>query len=309
MPDRSPTTDPAGDHHPAAAPAATPAATLLPAGVGLGWRPPIAGHFPHLPNLAFSEVIAGLVAHPHDGAVHCEVPPLLQSTCADPQHPGRTIPVVPHSVTVNLGSADDFDPAHAEALAAAANALDAPLASEHISFTRAGGIDVGHLTPLPRTREAVAVLARNTEVLTGMLEVPLALENIAPTLGWPEDELTEAEFVDAVCEATGAHLLLDIHNVYTSAVNADRDPAGELLAMPLERIAYCHIAGGRRNAQGRYVDTHSEPVPRPVLDLLGLLTSEIGPLPVLLERDANYPGFDELAAELDAIAAANGGPA
>lgn len=282
---------------------------LLPAGVGLGWRPPIAGHFPHLPNLTFSEVIAGLVSHPHDGAIHCQVPPLLHSTCSAGHHPGRRLPVIPHSVTVNLGSADDFDPLHAEALAAAANALDAPLASEHISFTRAGGIDVGHLTPLPRTREAVEVLARNTKVLTGMLEVPLALENIAPTLAWPEDELTEAEFVEAVCEATGVYLLLDIHNVYTAAVNTGRDPATELLAMPAERIAYCHIAGGRRNAQGRYVDTHSEPVPRPVVDLLRLLTAEHGPLPVLLERDANYPGFDELAAELDTIAAANGTPA
>lgn len=260
----------------------------LPAGAGLGWRSAIAGYFPQLPNLAFSEVIAELLVH-HE-------PELLRTWRSN-----ANVSVIPHAVSVNLGSADDFDPVRAEALAAAAAQLDAPLASEHISFTRAGGIDIGHLTPLPRTREAIAVLARNTAVLTSLLDVPLALENIAPTFGWPEDELSEAEFVDATCEATGAFLLLDIHNVYTSAVNAGRDPVTELLAMPLERIAYCHIAGGTFSADGRYIDTHGAPIPAAVFEMLAALIEQVGPLPVLLERDTNYPSLAELEAELGRI--------
>ena len=78
--------------------------------------------------------------------------------------------------------------------------------------------------------------------------------------------------------------------------------------MPLNRIAYVHVAGGAEH-DGLYHDTHTEAVPRPVLDLLAELCARCRPPAVMLERDGDYPPAVELRDELDAIAKASGYPA
>ena len=63
----------------------------------------------------------------------------------------RGVPVIPHGVRLSLGGAEPLDPARVAHLAACAEALDAPLVSEHVAFVRAGGREAGHLLPVPRT--------------------------------------------------------------------------------------------------------------------------------------------------------------
>jgi uncharacterized protein (UPF0276 family) len=102
---------------------------------------------------------------------------------------------------------------------------------------------------------------------------------------------------------TGALLLLDIENVYANARNHGYDAVHFLEKLPLERIAYVHIAGGI-DRNGTYHDTHTYRTPEPVLALLAELSARV-PLPgVLLERDENFPSEAELHDELDAIASA-----
>ena len=64
-----------------------------------------------------------------------------------------------------------------------------------------------------------------------------------------------------------------------------------------------HAAGGVER-DGLYHDTHAHPTPRGVLDLVAELCARRDPPGVMLERDDAYPPEPELAAELDAIAAA-----
>ena len=79
--------------------------------------------------------------------------------------------------------------------------------------------------------------------------------------------------------------------------------------LPLDRVAYVHVAGGAEHVDdpGIYHDTHTDPVPPAVLRLAGAPggTACRGPA-VMLERDGRYPPAAELHAELDAIAAAAG---
>ncbi len=102
--------------------------------------------------------------------------------------------------------------------------------------------------------------------------MPFAVENVAALFDWPDDELTEGEFLAEIVERTGALLVLDIANVYANALNRGRDPWAELSRLPLERIAYCHIAGGSIS-DGKYHDTHTDPVPEAVLELLAQFTA------------------------------------
>ncbi|WP_327146319.1 DUF692 domain-containing protein [Nocardia sp. NBC_01327] len=242
-----------------------------------------------------SAVITGLVGR-RDSRAEVAVPEELAALVA------RGITAVPHGISLSLGGAEPVDERRVAHLAACARALGSPLVSEHIAFVRAGGMEAGHLLPVPRTREGLNALVRNISRVRQALEVPLAVENIAALFEWPDAEFTEAEFLQELVERTGVHLLLDIANVYANARNASRDPLTELLRLPTEQLAYCHVAGGRETG-GRYHDTHSDPVPADVLALVAEFAADRS-VPLLLERDGNYPPAAELLDELNAIATA-----
>ena len=59
---------------------------------------------------------------------------------------------------------------------------------------------------------------------------------------------------------------------------------------------------------GFYHDTHTDPMPSEVLDLVTALCARRPALGFLLERDGGYPPGEDLYAELDAIADAAGHP-
>jgi uncharacterized protein (UPF0276 family) len=260
-------------------------------GLGLGWRQALAAVPLRRPDLGFVEVVAE--AFPAGQPL----PPALAAARR------RGVQVVPHGVRLSLGGADRPDPARVAHLAGLAGRLDSPLVSEHVAFVRAGGREAGHLLPVPRTRAALDVLVANvTEAMAG-LPVPLALEPIASLFDWPAPELDEGDFLTELLDRTGALLLLDVANVWANARNAGADPAALLDRLPLDRLAYVHVAGGAER-DGLYHDTHTHPVPQAVIDLLARLGDRARIPGVMLERDGRFPALDELDGELDAIAAA-----
>ncbi len=219
----------------------------------------------------------------------------------------RGVAVVPHGVRLSLGGAEPLDAARVAHLAACAAAVDAPLVSEHVAFVRAGGREAGHLLPVPRSRDALDVLTAHVRAVQAELDVPLALEPIAALFDWPDGEYTEGEFLTALLERTDALLLLDVANVHANAVNRGTDPEALLDAVPPERVAYVHVAGGAEHPDdpGVHHDTHADPVPPAVLTLLGRLCDRLATPPAgMLERAGRYPPAAQLCAELDAIAAA-----
>ncbi|MEV7413791.1 DUF692 domain-containing protein [Streptomyces sp. NPDC089919] len=270
----------------------TPAMARL--GVGIGWRPEIAAAVERLPGLDWVEVVAENLCAGH-------LPESLVRLR------DRGVTVVPHGVSLGLGGADRPAAGKLADLAERALALGAPLVSEHIAFVRAGGaltasaqLEAGHLLPVPRTRDALAVLCENVRIAQDALPVPLALENIAALFSWPGDELTEGQFLSELVERTGVRLLIDVANLHTNRVNRGEDPLAVLDALPVEALAYVHVAGGLARG-GVWHDTHAHPVPPEVLELLTELRSRVDPPGVLLERDDDFPPEPELAAELTAV--------
>ncbi|MEU6665372.1 DUF692 domain-containing protein [Streptomyces sp. NPDC046727] len=263
-------------------------------GTGIGWRPEIADAVERMPGIDWVEVVAENVCPGH----------LPESLLRLRE---RGVTVIPHGVSLGLGGADRPDEGRLAALAERAQALGAPLVTEHIAFVRAGGaltasppLEAGHLLPVPRTRDALDVLCENVRIAQEALPVPLALENIAALFSWPGEELTEGQFLSELVERTGVRLLIDVANLHTNHVNRGEDPAEALAALPLEAIAYVHVAGGFER-DGVWHDSHAHPVPRPVLGILTDLASRVAPPGVLLERDEDFPEPAELERELDAI--------
>ncbi|WP_097911682.1 DUF692 domain-containing protein [Streptomyces sp. b84] len=265
-------------------------------GIGIGWRPEIAAEVESLSGIDWVEAVAENLCADHlpDSLVRLRE---------------RGVTVVPHGVALGLGGADRPDPDRLAGLAARAELLGAPLVTEHIAFVRAGGpltasprLEAGHLLPVPRTWDALDVLCENVRIAQDSLPVPLALENIAALITWPDEELTEGQFLAELVGRTGVRLLIDVANLHTNHVNLGQDPAKALDELPVEAIAYVHVAGGvERN--GVWHDTHAHPVSEPVLEVLAELRSRVDPPGVLLERDDAFPPGAELAGELDAIRA------
>jgi uncharacterized protein (UPF0276 family) len=257
-------------------------------GHGVGWRSQLDGAIGRTGGLGFVEVVAesiGTLGLPA-GVVAARM---------------RGLQVVPHGVSLSLGGAERPDHARLEHLAAVAEQVGAPLVSEHIAFVRAGGRESGHLLPVPRTHEALDILAENVAIAQDALPVPLALEHVAALVEWPGAEMDEATFVGELLERTGALLLLDLSNLYANAHNHGYDARDALARFPLDRIAYVHVGGGTFR-DGVYHDTHAHPVVPGVLDLVEELFAIADAPGVLLERDDDFPPEAELVAELRAIA-------
>jgi hypothetical protein len=160
------------------------------------------------------------------------------------------------------------------------------------------------LLPLPFTREAVDVAVARIREARDRLELPVALENISYYANAGPAEMPEPDFLLEVLERSDAKLLLDVNNVFVNSRNHGFDPRAYLDRMPVERVVQIHIAGHFTRDDGLIIDTHGEAIREEVYALLEHTLRRTGPVPVLLERDQNFPDFDELLAEvkrLDAI--------
>lgn len=258
-------------------------------GVGIGFRPEIAANLLRDPSAVdFLEVVAESLFSRADWKREAIAL-------------GEMWPIVPHGVKLSLASAEGVDVDRVSKLGDLARDLRASVVTEHIALTRAGGRDIGHLTAVPFTREAVSVVAHNVATTRRRLpDVPFLLENIAWTLRWPDDAMREGEFHHEVVRATGCKLLLDVANVYANARNAGVDPLELIKSYPLDDVAMLHVAGGIFE-DGFFFDTHAHPVPTEVMDLVAYALERCGDVPIVLERDGRFPPWEELRGELSAL--------
>src|SRR4030095_2971452 len=113
-----------------------------------------------------------------------------------------------------------------------------------------------------------------------------------------EAAMDEADFARAVVERADCKLLLDVNNVYVNSKNHGFDARQMIAKMPLDRVVQIHVAGHDESDPELVIDTHAEPLKNEVYDLLAFTLAKTGPVPVLLERDDNFPDWDELCTEV-----------
>ncbi len=178
--------------------------------------------------------------------------------------------------------------------------LNPPWWSEHIAYTRAGGVSIGHLAPLAWTEEAVDVVARNVDRVRRRISTPLILENITSPVVVPGAEMDEVEFVTAVLDRTGCGLLCDVTNLYINAVNHGHDLDDILDRWPWDRVVQLHFAGGHWHDRS-LIDSHAHPIPPEVWNVLEAAVARASVRGIILERDENLPPFAELLGDLERV--------
>lgn len=213
----------------------------------------------------------------------------------------RDWPVITHGLSTCLGAVEPFDAGYLAQLGDFLRELEIPWHSEHLCLGQAGDRFFHDLLPLPFTEEAATIASQRLAEVRDAIGAPLALENVSYYAPQGTNGLAEVDFVVEVLERADAKLLLDVNNIYVNSRNFDFDPKAYIDKIPRERVVQIHVAGHHVRDDGLRIDTHGEPVPDDVYDLLSYTLQKVGAVPVLLERDNNIPPLDELLSEVDTL--------
>lgn len=206
-------------------------------------------------------------------------------------------PVALHGVSMSIGSADGLDRNYLRRLRVLVDRIDPEVVSDHLCWTRIDGFNAHDLLPLSYTNEALDLVCANIGEAQDMLGRPLLIENPSTYLDFAQSEMSEWMFLDEMSARTGCFLLLDINNIYVSAMNHGFDPMDYLNGIPAARVRQIHLAG---HSQGKdlLIDTHDQPVPSTVWELYEKAIQMIGPVATMIERDDNIPPLGDLLDEL-----------
>ena len=208
-------------------------------------------------------------------------------------------PLLAHGLSLSIGSPDPLDRQFILQVKQFLEEMNVQCYSEHLSYCS----DNGHLydlMPIPFTEEAVYYVSGRIKQVQDMLERRISMENISYYAA-PGQELSEADFINAVLHEADCDLLLDVNNIFVNSINHRYDPVEFLLSLPAERVSYIHVAGHYKEADDLLVDTHGSSVIKDVWNLLALAYDHAGVVPTLLERDFNIPPLTDLLGEIDHI--------
>jgi uncharacterized protein (UPF0276 family) len=209
-------------------------------------------------------------------------------------------PIVFHGLSLSIGGPAPLDETLLFKIRKLIDTHRSPIYSEHLSACGDARGQLYDLLPLPFSEEAVRHVAARIARAQDILGQRMAIENISYYAA-PFQAMPEIDFVNAVLAEADCLMLLDVNNIVVNATNHGYDPEAFLAALPGERIAYIHVAGHYDEAEDLKVDTHGAAVGAPVWTLLESAYRRFGPKPTLLERDFNFPPFEELLDELGQV--------
>lgn len=212
-------------------------------------------------------------------------------------------PLSLHGVGLSIGADRPLDQDHLRRLKHLIGCYAPGLFSEHLAWSSHDSGFLNDLLPLPYTAETLARVSKHIDQIQEALGRQMLLENPSTYLAFAESTYSEIEFIAEVVRRTGCGLLLDVNNVYVASTNQQWDPIAYIEAYPLSHVQEIHLAGHTTDADDKerplLIDTHDRPVDEIVWDLFAHTVKLIGPVPTLIEWDANVPAWPALKAEAE----------
>jgi uncharacterized protein (UPF0276 family) len=205
-----------------------------------------------------------------------------------------------HGVGLSIGTPGRLDRTHLLRLKTLCDRYEPESVSEHLAWCAHGDVYLNDLLPLPYTDETLAVVSAHVEMIQNELRRQILIENPATYLRFAESHISEPDFITEVLRRTGCGLLLDINNIFVSAINHGSDPSLDLFRFPLDRVQEVHLAGHTEADDGSarlLIDAHGSAVAGPVFALYSKLIAQLGPVPTLLEWDNDVPEWPRLLEE------------
>lgn len=210
----------------------------------------------------------------------------------------RVAPVVLHGVSLSIGSTDPLADDYLDDLVALAERVEPAWISDHLCWGSVGGHYAHDLLPLPYTEEALAHVARRIDRVQERLGRQILIENVSSYLTYVQSAMPEWEFLSEIARRSDCGVLLDVNNVYVSAVNHGFDPSAYIAGIPPARVGQVHVAG--HTDEGTHLlDTHDAPVRAEVWDLYRQVVARVGRVSTLVEWDEHIPSWSVLVAEAE----------
>lgn len=207
-------------------------------------------------------------------------------------------PITCHGLSLSIGSPDDLDLDFLHKIKKFIKQYNVQIYSEHLSYAKCDNAHLYDLLPIPFRKDAVKHIISRIKQVQDVLEMPLAIENVSyytPVAA----EMDEATFISEIVNGSGCNMLLDVNNVYVNSFNHKYNAKEFITKLPLDKVAYIHMAGHEQISDTVIIDTHGEAVIDQVFDLFEYATALLKPVPVLLERDFNIPELEELQGEIN----------
>jgi uncharacterized protein (UPF0276 family) len=204
-----------------------------------------------------------------------------------------------HGVGGSLGSDHKTISEHTKRVKVLIDEFQPALVSEHAVWSKSDGKYFADLLPLPRTQDALESLINGIDCYQSGIGRSILIENPSNYLDFISD-MDEPQFLVEAANRSGCGLIIDINNLYISSKNTGIDALEYLKQIPAKLVGEIHIAGHDPDptlGESLLIDSHAAAVALPVWKLLEQALALFGPVPVLVERDANIPSFQELMSE------------
>ncbi|TDP40300.1 hypothetical protein DEU29_102200 [Idiomarina aquatica] len=203
-----------------------------------------------------------------------------------------------HGVAGSLGNSSHDPHAHLKQVNQLVRQINPALVSEHVAWSMSDHEYFADLLPIKRTQQALQTLVNNIDRYQNAVGRQILIENPTHYVDLLHD-CAEPEFMLEVTQRSGCGLLMDLTNLYLSQINCGIDAGQYIRKIPANAVGELHVAGFEPDVgvHGLLIDSHSQPVPDAIKDLLSLAYQQWGDKPTLLERDANLPAFSELQQE------------
>ncbi|WGR71347.1 MULTISPECIES: DUF692 domain-containing protein [unclassified Bradyrhizobium] len=212
-------------------------------------------------------------------------------------------PLSLHGVGLSIGADRALDKEHLKRLNRLILLYRPGLFSEHLAWSSHDSGFLNDLLPVPYTAETLTRVIEHVDQVQNALGRQMLLENPSTYLAFAESTYSEIDFITEVVRRAGCGLLLDVNNVYVASTNQQWDPFAYIDAYPLKHVREVHLAGHTRDADGKgrplLIDTHNHPVDEIVWDLYAHTVRLTGPLPTLIEWDADVPTWPTLQREAE----------
>jgi len=205
-------------------------------------------------------------------------------------------PITLHGVGMSLGAADPLNIDYLSRLKALVNRLEPVYVSDHLAWVSTSAHYTHDLLPFPYTEFTLKHISERINQAQEFLGRELLVENPSSYLNFHATEMSEWEFIQGICKSTDCNLLIDINNIYVSAMNHGFDPYEYLSAIPADRVKEIHLAGYEKMEHYLF-DTHGYQVHPPVWALYQAAIKRFGAIPTLIEWDTDIPDFTTLRAE------------
>lgn len=206
-----------------------------------------------------------------------------------------------HGVGLSIGGEGPLDADHLARLKTLCDWLNPASFSEHLAWSTHDSAFLNDLLPLPYTASTVKRVADHIDQVQDVLGRQMLLENPSSYLAFADSDMSETDFLAEIAARTGCGLLLDVNNVFVSAVNLGYSPQGYIDDYPLDHVGEIHLGGHDEDEDETgaplLIDSHGREVVDPVWALLDYTLAKSGPKPLLIEWDTDVPDWSVLVEE------------